>query len=339
MPNIRRPRKGSLQFWPRKRAKRHYSKVKAWAQSSETKPLGFAGYKVGMTQIFFDDTRKTAVTKGMEVSYATTIIECPPLKTSSIRFYQKTNSGSKLISEVFADKLDKELARKISLPKSQKSKNSKESLGHENSKNFQSKVNKKAEDIFDDITLSVYTQPKLTSIGKKKPELFEIALGGKKEDKLKFAKEILGKEITINDIFKPGQQIDIHAISKGKGFQGPVKRFGMGLKSHKSEKGRRQPGSLGGWSAQGHVMWRVPHAGKMGYHQRTEYNKLLLKIGNKADEINPKGGFIKYGLIKNDYVLVKGGIIGAKKRLIRLNHAIRPNKKYTGEITVKQVGI
>ena len=318
MPNIRRPRSGSLQFWPRKRAKRHFAKVKAWAQSAETKPLGFAGYKVGMAHVIFNDTRKTAPTKGMEVSLPTTIIECPPLKAASIRFYKKTNSGSKLISEVFAEKVDKELARKISIPKS---------------------IKKKIEDIkdFDDIMLLVYTQPKLTGIGKKKPELFEIALGGKKEDKLKYAKEKLGKEITINDALKQGQQIDIHAITKGKGFQGPVKRFGIGLKSHKSEKSRRQPGSLGGWRAQGHVMWRVPHAGQMGYHQRTEYNKLLLKIGNKPEEINPKSGFISYGLIKNDYILVKGSIAGAKKRVIRLNHAIRPNKKLSGEIVIDQV--
>lgn len=318
MPNIRKPRKGSLQFWPRKRAKRQYAKVKSWAASDEAKPLGFAGYKVGMAHIIFNDTRKTSLTNGLEVSLPTTIIECPPLKTASIRFYKKTNSDSKLVSEVFADKVDKELARKMSIPK---------------------KVKKKIEDIkdFDDIMLLVYTQPKLTGIGKKKPELFEIALGGKKEDKLKYAKEKLGKEISVSDVLKQGQQIDIHAVTKGKGFQGPVKRFGIGLKSHKSEKSRRQPGSLGGWTSQGHIMWRVAHAGRMGYHQRTEYNKVLLKIGNKPDEINPKGGFHCYGLIKNDYILMKGSIIGPKKRIVRLNHAIRPSKKLAGEIVIDQV--
>jgi large subunit ribosomal protein L3 len=318
MPQIRKPRKGSLQFWPRKRAKRHYARVKYWAPFNEPKPLGFAGYKVGMTHALFTDTRKTSVTKGMEVSFPTTVIECPPLKVSSVRFYKKTNSGSTLISEVFADKLDKELSRKIPIPK---------------------KIKKKIEDTkdFDDIMLLVYTQPKLTGIGKKKPELFEIAIGGKKEDKLKYAKEKLGKEITVNDVLKQGQQIDVHAITKGKGYQGPVKRFRIGLKPHKSEKSRRQPGSLGGWSEQGHVMWRVAHAGQMGYQQRTEYNKLILKIGNKPTEINPKGGFLSYGLVKNDYILVKGGVIGPKKRVIRLNYAIRPNKKIAGEIALSKV--
>ena len=45
---------------------------------------------------------------------------------------------------------------------------------------------------------------------------------------------------------------------------------------------------MGGWVAQGHIMWRVAKAGKMGYHARVEHNKWLVKIGN-ANEINKKG--------------------------------------------------
>lgn len=320
MPNIRKPRKGSLQFWPRKRSKRIYSKVGFWKKSDETKLLGFAGYKVGMCHVIFNDTRKKSITKGMEVSWPATIIECPPLKIASIRFYKKTDQGSKTISDVLFNKPDKELKRKINIPKN---------------------VKKNVEDIqdFDDLVLIAYTQPKLTGIGKKKPELFEIAIGGKKEDKLNYAKEHLGKEIKLGDVFKQGQQIDIHAITKGKGFQGPVKRFGIGLTSHKAEKARRNPGSLGGWKSQGHVMWRVAHAGKMGYHQRTEYNKLLLKIGDNADEIKPKGGFLRYGLVKNDYLIIKGSVAGPKKRIIRINHAIRPNKRLSADITINSVQV
>ena len=128
---------------------------------------------------------------------------------------QKTTDGLKVVSDVLAENLDKELERKITIPKNKK---------------------KKIEDVkdFDDLSLVVYTQPKNTGIGKKKPELFEMAIGGKKEEKLNYAKGILGKEIKVEDIFKEGSQIDIHAITKGKGIQGPVKRFGIGLKSHKS---------------------------------------------------------------------------------------------------------
>jgi large subunit ribosomal protein L3 len=312
MPKAKNPRHGSLQFWPRKRAKRVYARVRSNISSKDAKPLEFAGYKVCMTHIAVTDNRAHSTTKGEEIIYPVTIIECPPIKVSSVRFYKNSTNGSKLCSEVFSDKLDKELARKLSIPKN---------------------IKKKIDDVkeFDDVKVTVYTNPKLTSIGRKKPEFFEIGLGGSKDDKLKWAKENLGKEINISDVFQEGQQIDIHAVTKGKGFQGPVKRFGISLKSHKTEKGVRSVGSLGGWSAQGHVMWRVAHAGQMGFHQRTEYNKWLLKIGTAPDEINTKGGFNSYGIVKNQYIIVKGSIAGPSKRLIRFNHAIRKSSKFPKE--------
>ena len=305
MPTTRTPRRGSLQFWPRKRSKNAFARVRYWASSKDAKPLGFAGYKVGMTHLIINDNSKNSTTKGMDIFCPVTIIECPPLKTASIRFYKNTINGLKLVSETLADNLDKELARKISLPKKKSSKESKD---------------------FDFLRLFVYTQPKLTGIGKKKPELFEIGIGGNKEEQLKYAQEKLGREITIDEVFREGQQLDMHGITKAKGVQGPVKRFGVNLKSHKSEKGVRRVGTLGGWIAQGHVMWRVAKAGKMGYHVRTEYNKWLLKIG-KASEISKKGGFESYGVVKNPFILVKGSIAGTEKRLIRFNEPIRPSSK------------
>jgi large subunit ribosomal protein L3 len=313
MPTTRKPRKGSLQFWPRKRSKRNYARTRSWSNVQKIKPLGFAGYKVGMVHAIITDNRHNSLTKGTDISIPITILECPPLKTASIRFYKKTTNGLKLVSEIFSENLDKELKRKIIIPK---------------------KVKKKIEDVkdYDDIRLLVYTQPKLTSIGKKKPEIFEIGMGGNnKEEKIKYAKEKLGKEINISDVFTEGNQLDIHAVTKGKGFQGAVKRFGIGLKNHKSEKSRRVPGSLGPWIAQGHIMWKVAHAGKMGYHLRTEYNKWLIKIGLNGNEIKSKSGFLNYGIVKNPYVFIKGSIIGPKKRLIRFNHAIRPNRRIPSE--------
>ena len=167
----------------------------------------------------------------------------------------------------------------------------------------------------------------MTNIGKKKPETFEIAIGGTKEQQIDYAKEKIGKEIKIDEVFKEGQQFDFHSISAGKGFQGPLKRFGIQLRQHKSEKSRRNPGTLGSWKAQGQIMWRVAHAGKMGYHLRTEYNKLLVKIGSKPEEINVKGGFLNYGVVKNQYILVKGSIIGTSKRLVRFTDTTRQKKQ------------
>jgi large subunit ribosomal protein L3 len=149
----------------------------------------------------------------------------------------------------------------------------------------------------------------------------------KKEDKLAFVKEHLDKEIKLSDVFKEGEFADVTAVTKGKGVQGVIKRFGVGRKQHKSEKGVRRVGSLGGWKSQGHVMYRTPQAGKMGFHVRNAYNLKILKISDNIDDIKVKGDHIGYGVVKNTYLLIKGSVPGSRKRLIRLNVAKRPTKK------------
>ncbi len=304
MPRTRQPRSGSMQFWPRVRSRYSYPRIRNWPAGKEPRLLGFAGYKVGMTHLIINDNRQSSLTKGTEISCPITVIECPPLKTASIMFYKNTNNGTKLVAQLFADSLDKEVARNLTTPK---------------------KKGKEPDD-YDIVRLLCYTQPKMTNIGKKKPDMFEVAIGGTKDQQLNYAKEKLGKEIAVNEVFKEGQQLDTHSISKGKGFQGPMKRFGITLRHHKSEKSRRNPGSLGSWQAQGQIMWRTAHAGKMGFHLRTEYNKWLVKIGNKSDEINVKGGYVHYGFVKNSFMLIKGGITGSQKRLVRFTDSIRPRK-------------
>lgn len=306
-----------MQFWPRVRSRQSYPRIRNWPSAKEAKPLGFAGYKAGMTHALINDANPNSLTKGTEIFYPLTVIECPPIKTASIRFYKKTQNGLRLVSEIIADSLDKETERKITLPK---------------------KKGKEAAD-FDFVRLSCHTQPKLTGIGKKKPEIFEIAIGGNKEQQLAYAKEKLGKDISIGEVFREGQRLDAHSLTREKGFQGPMRRFGIQLRHHKSEKSRRNPGSLGPWKAQGHVMWRVAHAGKTGKHLRTEYNKIIVKIGEKSDEINPKGGFLHYGLVKNHYLLVKGSISGPQKRLIRFTESIRAKKMISEAPQIAYVSI
>ncbi|MGM5485281.1 MAG: 50S ribosomal protein L3 [Nanobdellota archaeon] len=301
------PRRGSMQFWPRKRAKSETPRVRHWTEGQGV--LGFAGFKAGMTHLRYVDNSKTSLTKGQEVITPATIVECPPMKVAAARFYKETENGTKPVGEVSAGKLDKEFEK--SYPKS----------------------SKKFDDItdFDFIRLGVYTQPKYTGIGKKKPDYFEIPVGGGKDEQLKYAKDNLGGEVNIADVFGEGQLIDVHAVTTGKGYQGSVKRFGVKIREHNAEKTKRAAGSLGPWCGQGHIMWRVPGAGKMGYHLRTDYNKWILKIGEKPEEVNPSGGIVNYGFVKSKYVLVKGSIPGPKKRQVAFNAAIRPTKNVPKE--------
>lgn len=299
------PRRGSLQFWPRKRAKRPYARIRTWPQLDGTKLLGFMGYKAGMTHLMINDNSPHSITKGQQISVPVTVIECPPIKAFSLRFYKKTLTGLKLISETFSSKTDKELQRKVKI----------------------SKKTQKEPESFDEIRLVIYTQPKLINTAKKKPELFEVGVSGSNpQEKLQYAKTLIDKEIKISEIFKEGQQIDIHSITTGKGFQGTVKRYGVPIRQHKAEKTKRGIGTLGAWTPK-RVSYTVAQPGKMGYHLRTEHNKQIIKISDKPEEINPKGGFLHYGLVKKDYILLKGSIPGPVKRAITLTEPSRANKK------------
>ena len=305
----RRPRRGSLQYWHRKKANRSFPRVRSWNRINDVKLLGFVGYKAGMTQIHFIDNRSTSPTKGEEIRIPVTVIETPSLHIFSVRLYSKDAYGSKIISEAWSDQLDSILAKRLTLPKKR---NPKALDG------LSEKLEKVSE-----VRVLAYTEPKSTALSKKKPEVIELAIGGENvKEQFEYAKSILGSTVNMSDIFSEGQLVDALAVTTGKGFQGSVKRFGVSILHRKSHgDGRRKVGSLGNWMAK---TWRVPHPGQMGYHNRTEFNKQIIKINDATDTpITPKGGFLNYGEVKGKYVLVSGSLPGPKKRLIRFNFAKR----------------
>ena len=315
MSKLTKPRAGSLAFSPRVRARRIYPRINSWPESDEVNPLAFAGYKAGMTHIMAVDKYKNSPTFDQTIAIPATIIEVPPLVVFGIRAYTKTPYGKKVLTEVWAEKLDKNLKRKISTPP----KKAKHDISV-----LESQIDKISE-----IRLLVHTKPPF----KKTPEVFEIKVGGDPKAALEYAKEKLGKEITINEVFKEGDYVDVIAVTKGKGVQGPVKRWGIKIQTRKAHGYRRHVGSLGPWHP-AKTMWRIPQAGQTGFHVRTEVNKIVLKIGENGDEINPVGGIPHYGLVKNGYILLKGSVPGPKKRLIMLRPALRPPTK---EIPVPEI--
>ena len=223
------------------------------------------------------------------------------------------------MTDVLAAELNEDLKRKITLPENHDSEAQIAEL-------------KEKMDAVVEIRALVHTKPRLASVPKKKPEIMEFGIGGSSvEDKLEYAISVLGKEINPSDVFADGEHTDAVAVTKGKGFQGVIKRWGVRIqygKAARSSKGRHV-GSIGPWSPE-RTMWTVPMAGQMGYHQRTEYNKKILKIGeaDQADEINPDGGFVRYGMVKNNYLLLKGSLPGPSKRLVVLRKAMRPHGKH-----------
>jgi large subunit ribosomal protein L3 len=306
-----RPRAGSLAFWPRVRARRIYPHISVYPETDKVKVLGFAGYKTGMAHAILLDNKKGSPTFGQEISVPVTVLDCPPLKVLGLRVYESTIKGLRALNEAWIKDLPKDLTRKVKL----KNLKTEERLADiENNANKISKVR-----------LIVSTQPRLSGIGKKKPEVFEIEIGGKDvKEKLEFAKQLLGKEINAADVLKEGELVDVVAVTKGKGTAGPVKRFGIKIQSRHAKQKRRHVGSLG-QERPGKVRWTLPMAGQLGMQRRTELNKRILKIGD-GSEVTPKSGFKGYGVVKSKYVLVEGSVPGPKKRLVMFRPSIRPSK-------------
>ncbi|MBT96502.1 MAG: 50S ribosomal protein L3 [Candidatus Pacearchaeota archaeon] len=300
MPTRKSPRKGSLQFWPRKRVNKLLPRVN-WDSIKSSKNLkGFICYKAGMMSAYVKDNTPDSMTKGKKIIVPITILECPTLKIFSIRLYK----NGRVLKEVLAENLDKELKRKVKIPK---------------------KDIKKIDDIkeeYDNVRVIVYSQVKKTGI-KKTPDLSEIGLVGNLEEKIKFIKENLNKEISVLDIFEKGELIDLRGLTKGKGLQGPVKRFGITLKSHKSEKGRRRPGSLGPWHP-ARVTFRVPQAGQLGTFTRIIYNNKIIDMGKSEDKLK---NIKNFGNIKTDYILIRGSVQGPSKRQLLITAPLRKSRK------------
>ncbi len=305
MPKHNKPRAGSLQFWPRKKASKFLPSVNWQAISNSGKGLnGFIAYKVGMKSCLVKDLTNDSMMKDKRIIFPVTILETPPMKIFSVRFYK----NKKVMKEVLNSNLDKELVKVLKLPKAKL-----------DSRKLIEQVTG-----YDDIRVIAYSQAKKTIV-KKTPDLIELDLGGKLQEKLEFIKDRLDKEINVAEFLKSTHLMDVRGLTKGKGKTGPVQRYGIRLRQHKSEKGVRKVGSIGPWHP-AYTTFRVPMAGQMGMFTRLVYNLKLIKIGNDK-EINPEYGWKDYGKINTEYIVLRGSVPGPSKRQLLLTFPLRKTKR------------
>jgi len=332
MGSAHKHRKGSLAFRPRKRAESQKPRIGAWSVDTNKGLLGFAGYKAGMTHFSYIDDTETP-TKGLEVSAAATVMEVPPMYVYGVRAYKR----GICIGDVLCE--DVKRLEEIGITKhpgagSSRAYSAQAESRPESSKN---KERLKPENV-DSVFVLAFSQPEKTGFGKKSPEPMEIMVGGKDaSEKLEFAFSLLGKEVSASDVFKAGEFVDTVSITKGKGWQGAVKRFGVAKQRRKATGRVRHVGTLGPWHP-AYVMYTVPMAGQMGYHKRTALNARVMQIG-KPDGANPKGGFPHYGVLRNEYMLLKGSVGGPAKRLVRMRKAVRKAGMKVAAPAVKGVSL
>jgi len=339
------PRHGHLGFLPRKRARRHRGKIRSFPKDDPKKPVhltAFVGYKAGMTHIVRDLDRPGSKMHKKEVVEAVSIIETPPMVIVGVVGYIETTRGLRALTTVWAEHLSTDLKRRFykNWGRSKKKAFTKYALKHAGSGRL---INKELERISKYCTVVrvlAHTQIRKVSVGSKKAHLIEIQVnGGSIADKVDWAKNNFEKTVNVSSVFEEDENLDIIGVTKGKGFEGVTHRWGTKKLPRKTHKGLRKVACIGAWHPS-RVMYSVARAGQNGFHHRTEMNKKIYRIGKGDDKSNasteydltkkkitPMGGFPRYGKVSQDYLMLKGSIVGVKRRVITLRKSLRIHSK------------
>merc|ERR1712063_240715 len=348
------PRHGSKGFLPKKRSKRHMGKCKAFPKDDASKPVhmtAFLGYKAGMTHIVREVDRPGSKVNKKEVVEAVTIIETPPLIAIGVVGYIETPRGMRALKTVWAEHINEEAKRRFYKNWSASKKKAftksctkwTDDLGKKEIEKDLNQIKKYCSVV----RVIVHTQMKILRRRQKKAHIMEVQLnGGSVADKVDFARNHFEKELPVTAVFAKDEMIDVIGVTKGHGFKGVTSRWHTKKLPRKTHKGLRKVACIGAWHPS-RIQFTVARAGQKGYHHRTEINKKVYDIrdgfhmkdgklvqNNAATDydladksINPMGGFPHYGLVKQDFVMIKGCCIGPKKRVFTLRKSLLVHTK------------
>jgi len=311
----------------------------------------FLGYKAGMTHIVRDVEKVGSKLHKKETVEAVTILETPPLVIVGLVGYIDTPRGLRSLTTVWANHLSVDVKRRFY--KNWYNAKQKAFSKYQNDKNRDKKREEELARIkryCTSVRILAHTQVGQLNFRQKKAHLAEIQVnGGSIADKLDFAVGLFEKKVPVTSVFAENEMIDCIAVTKGKGFQGTVKRFGVTRLPRKTHKGLRKVACIGAWHP-ARVSIYVPRAGQCGYHHRVQINKKIYRIGHPerseagkvlSDKsaltehdmtdkgITPLGGFPHYGVVTNDWIMVKGSVQGAFKRVITLRKSLIPQTNRT----------
>jgi len=334
------PRHGSLGFLPRKRAKKHRGRIRSFPKDNPSQPphlTAFMGYKAGMTHTLREVNRPGSKVHKKEIVEAVTIVETPPIVVVGVVGYVETANGLKALTTVWAQHLSEECKRRFyrNWVKSKKRAFTKYATKYDGNAEQIHKALNRIKQYAHVVRVLAHTQTQLIGFGQKKAHIMEIQVnGGSIEQKVDYAFNKFETPVSVDEVFQPNECIDTIGVCKGKGFEGVVHRWGVKKLPVKTHRGHRKVACIGAWHPAG-VQFSVPRAGQNGYHHRTEINKKIYRIGKGEDpangctshditnkQITPMGGFPHYGVVKNDFLMLKGAIVGCRKRIITLRKSL-----------------
>jgi len=355
-----RPRHGSLGFAPRKRTKHRFGKIKSFPKDDASKAphfTAFMSYKAGMSHIVRDVDRPGSKLHKKEVAESVSIVETPPMVVVGFVGYVETPRGLRALTSVWAGHLSEEVKRRFykTWHKSKKKAFTKyQKRWEEASKEGKAMTAEieRAKKYCQVIRAICHTQVGKAKLGQKKAHIKEIQVnGGTTAAKVDFLTGLFEQEVKVADVFAQDEMIDIIGVTKGKGFNGVITRWGCTRLVRKSHRGLRKVGCIGSWHP-AKVQWQVPRSGQMGYFHRTEINKKIYRVGKALKDepnnamtendlteksITPMGGFSHYGEVNEDWIMLKGSIMGCKRRLITLRKSLLPqmSRRATEKVELK----
>jgi large subunit ribosomal protein L3e len=305
------------------------------------------GFKAGMTHIVRELDRAGSKMHKKEVCEPVTILETPPMIVVGLVGYIDTPRGLRCLKTIWASHLNQECMRRFY------------KCWYKSKKRAFSKYQKKWKDgeIIDKflkrdvdavrkyctvVRALVHTSMGKMRIGSKKAHICEIQInGGDISKKVEFVTGLFEKAVRLENVFSQDELCDTLGVTKGHGFEGVTHRWGTTRLPRKTHKGLRKVACIGAWHP-ARVSYSVPRAGQNGFHHRTEINKKIYRIGKALAEdphngkceadmtdkgISPMGGFPHYGMVTNDFVMIKGTVPGHVKRVITLRKSLWPGTR------------
>lgn len=350
------PRHGSLGFLPKKRTRHHRGHIRSFPRDNPAKPChltAFVGFKAGMTHVVREVDRNAAKMHKKEVIDAVTILECPPLVGVGIVGYVQTPTGYRTLTTVWAEHLAVEAKRRFYkhwIRGKKKAFTNYAKRFAEGGAGIQAEL-QRIKDNASVVRLIAHTQVGKLHLRQKKAHLLEIQVnGGSVSEKVDFAVNLLEKEFRVNDVFAKDDLLDVCGVTKGHGVEGVVARWGVTRLPRKTHRGLRRVACIGGWHP-ARVRYSVARTGQYGYFHRTEVNKKVYRVGLKENlanagsteadltikPITPIGGFPHYGVITEDFLLLKGCVAGTKKRVLTLRKTLLThwNRAHSETINLK----
>jgi len=336
---FRAPRHGSLGFSPRKRTKHHRGRVRKFPRDDAKKPVhltAFIGYKAGSTHIVREVDKLGSKIHKKEVVETVTIIETPPMVVVGVVGYISNTKGLKTFSTVWANHLSEECRRRFykNWYRSKKKAFTKYAKRHAEDKTLTESALATMKKYCTVIRVLAHTQIRKIGLKAKKAHILEIQVnGGTIDQKVDFAVGLFEKQVPIDAIFNENEMLDTCGVTKGHGFEGVTSRWGTRRLPRKTHKGLRKVACIGAWHP-ARVSFAVARAGQKGYFHRTEINKKIYRIGKAgtnngstefdltAKSINPMGGFPHYGMVSEDFLMIKGAVVGPRKRPITLRKSL-----------------